>query len=83
MTISRREFAATLGAVGFSGQGELPSADSVRALLDARGGRAIFDDPQWLDLLRQALELNSELRGILTSYVLSADAEPTITFTRY
>ena len=52
-------------------------------MLDAQGGRGLFADSEWLDLLRHAIELNAQTRASLRHYALSADAEPTITFVRY
>lgn len=88
MTISRREFAALVssGALGFSSQEpgvERPSAERVQAMLDAHGGRGIFSEPEWLELLREALERNARTRARLRAYPVSDDAEPTIAFTRY
>lgn len=88
MSLSRREFAAVLGtgALGLSSQEselERPSAERVRAMLDAQGGRGIFSEPEWLELLREALELNARTRAALRAYPVSDDAEPTIAFARY
>ncbi len=88
MTLSRREFTALVGAgaVRLSAQsteGERISTESVGAMLDAQGGRGIFADSEWLELLRHAIELNAQTRASLRSYALPADTEPTITFVRY
>ena len=88
MTLSRREFTALVSAsaVRLSSQnieGERLSTESVGAMLDAQGGRGLFADSEWLDLLRHAIELNAQTRASLRHYALSADAEPTITFLRY
>jgi len=88
MTLSRREFTALVSAsaVRLSSQnieGERISTESVGAILDAQGGRGLFADSEWLELLRRAIELNAQTRASLRRYDLSADTEPTITFTRY
>ena len=88
MTLSRREFTALVGASALrlsaqSSEGERISTESVGAMLDAQGGRGIFADSEWLELLRHAIELNAQARANLRRYALSADTEPTITFVRY
>ncbi len=88
MTLSRREFTslAYASAVGLSAQnteGERISTKSVGAMLDAQGGRGLFADSEWLELLRHAIELNAQTRASLRRYALTADTEPTITFLRY
>lgn len=74
------------GALSVSSQQsgvERPTAERVQAMLDAQGGRGIFADPQWLELLREGIERNARTRALLRAYPLSDDAEPTITFARY
>ena len=88
MTLSRREFTALVGAstlrlTAQNNEGERISTESVGAILDAQGGRGLFADSEWLELLRRAIELNAQTRASLRRYDLSADTEPTITFTRY
>ena len=88
MTLSRREFTALVGAstlrlTAQTSEGEPISTQSVGALLDAQGGRGMFADSEWLELLRRAIELNAQTRASLRRYSLSADTEPTITFARY
>lgn len=90
MTLSRRTFAFAFAAgagplgLGLSTQSPGPDVteESVRRMLEGQAGASIFDDESWLELLRRALELNAETRGLLRDYELSADVEPAITFLR-
>lgn len=85
MSLSRREFATALGAtaVGVTAQRELPTRETVRALLEAQGPLGVFEDADWLELLREALPYNDQIRATLQAYELSSDAEPVIAFARY
>ena len=79
MTLSRREFTALAyaSAVGLSAQnseGERISTESVGAMLDAQGGRGLFADSEWLELLRHAIELNAQTRANLRRYSILAGA---------
>lgn len=85
MTLSRREFTALVGAgaIGLPAQGERLTTESVGAMLDALGGRGVFDNPEWLEMLREAIERSAGVTATLRSYPHSSDAEPSILFARY
>jgi hypothetical protein len=80
MKVSRREFAILAGAAASSAQSA--SREEALPLLEAEGKLGIFEAPEWLDLLREAITLSRETRAVLRSYPLANHAEPALTFPR-
>jgi len=69
--------------MGVSAQRETPSVDEVRTMLSGVGGGRLFDDQEWMELLRRAIVLHAETSAMMESYPLSNDSEPSILFARY
>lgn len=92
MTHSRRSFAALLGAMASAplwdvavSEAQSPggvSAQTVRALLDAQGGRSIFDDPQRFEELRAAVGRAARNVAALRAFPVSDDVLPAVLFSR-
>lgn len=84
MKVTRREFGSIAGALGLVLPAQLDpsSEESLRALLRARGGPGIFEDPDWFALLQTAVELESRTGEALRAYPIAGDAEPALTFER-
>ncbi len=85
MTLSRREFTALVGAgaIGLPAQGERLTTERVGEMLDALGGRGVFANPEWLEMLREAIERTEGMTATIRGYAHSSDAEPSILFARY
>lgn len=92
MDPSRRSFGLLLGALASSPLWDLAvseaqaqgtvSADTVRALLDAHGGRSIFDDPARLEELRSAVARSAIYVAALRRFPVPDDVPPAVMFSR-
>ncbi len=93
MKATRRQFAASIGAAAAGGglwtraeqeleaSGEV-SRETVLALLDAQGGRGIYEDPDRLEELRVALTKKLREHQVLRDFPVSMDAQPLLGFER-
>lgn len=92
MRTSRRSFAAVLGAMASAplwdvavaeaqSQGAV-SAETVRALLDAQGGRGIFAEPQRFEELRSAVGRAARNVAALRAFPVPDDVPPAVMFRR-
>ena len=93
MKPTRREFSVMLGGAVLSGglweraaaevqeTGEV-STELTLALLDAQGGRSIYEDPEYLEELREALAIKIRDHKIVRSFAISQDIEPLLGFPR-
>lgn len=92
METTRRSFALLLGAMASAPlwdcavaeaqtQGTV-SAETVRALLDAQGGRGIFDDPARFEELRSAVTRSAAHVAALRAFPVPDDVPPAVMFSR-
>lgn len=58
------------------------SADTVRALLDAQGGRSIFDDPARFEELRSAVARSAAYVSAIRDFPVPDDVPPAVMFRR-
>lgn len=92
METTRRSFAVLLGAMASAPLWDLAvaeaqaqgavSADTVRAMLDAQGGRSIFADPARFEELRSAVTRCAVNVAALRAFDVPADVPPAIMFGR-
>jgi hypothetical protein len=92
METSRRTFASLLGALASAPLWDLAvteartqgtvTADTLRALLDAQGGRSIFDDPARFEELQSAVTRSALTVATLRAFEVPADVPPAVMFGR-
>lgn len=58
------------------------TAETLRALLDAQGGRSIFGDPARFEELRSAVTRSAAAVAALRGFEVPADVPPAIMFGR-
>lgn len=94
MSIDRRQFTRLAGAgtaaaalawqqacTQVAEDGEV-TAETVRVLLDAQGGRGIYDEPAELERLRRAVASSIRISEELRAFELSEDEQPLTIFRR-
>ena len=92
MEPSRRSFALLLGAMASAPLWDLAvaeaqaqgtvTADTLRALLDAQGGRGIFSDPARFEELRSAVTRSAVTVAALRAFDVPDDVPPAVMFGR-
>jgi hypothetical protein len=92
MDTSRRSFARLLGVMASAPLWDLAvaeaqtqgsvTAETLRALLDAQGGRSIFADPARFEELRSAVTRCAVNVAALRAFEVPADVPPAVMFGR-